>query len=131
MRINTTAPLILTIESKTVQEVENFCCLGSILAKDGGGGASVDAKSRTQKARQASICLNNIWNATQFMEALEAEIFRIKLHLSIALRQRNSEITSKIPTHSTNTENKLAREDFKCRIVGANDGREEGADHQT
>ncbi len=63
MRINTNAPCTLSIDGKTIGEVESFCYLGSYLTKE--GGADTDVEVRIQKARQAFFSLNNIWNSTQ------------------------------------------------------------------
>lgn len=63
MRINTTVPCNLEINCKTIDEVENFCYLQSILAKN--SGADLDVQNRIQKARQGLISLNIIWNYTQ------------------------------------------------------------------
>lgn len=74
MRINTTVPCTLTIEGKTIGEVESFCYLGSFLSKD--GGADLDVRSRIQKARQAFISLNNIWNSSQLTRNLKLRFFK-------------------------------------------------------
>lgn len=74
MRINTTASCTLTINGVSINETESFCYLGSVLASD--GGANLDVKSRIQKARQAFISLNNIWNSTQLTRNLKLRLFK-------------------------------------------------------
>src|SRR5262249_19673691 len=74
MRINTTAPCNLVIEGETINEVESFCYLGTILSKD--GGADLDVQSRIRKARQAFVSLNNVWNSTQLTRNLKMRFFR-------------------------------------------------------
>ena len=74
MRINTTAPCTLVINGETIKETENFCYLGSILTED--GGADLDVVSRIQKARQAFILLNNVWNSTQLTRNLKLRFFK-------------------------------------------------------
>lgn len=69
MRINTTAPCTLTINGVSINETESFCYLGSILASD--GGADLDVKVRIQKARQAFVSMNNIWNTKQLTRNLK------------------------------------------------------------
>lgn len=74
IRINTTAPCTLSINGVSIHETESFCYLGSILAGD--GGANLDVKSRIQKARQAFISLNKIWNSTQLTRNLKIRFFK-------------------------------------------------------
>lgn len=94
MRINTTAPCILTIDGETIQEVEHFCYLGSDLAKD--GGADMDAQSRIQKARQAFISLNNIWNSTQLSRNLKLKFFKSNCISVLLYGCETWKVTSKI-----------------------------------
>ena len=44
-----------------IEDVEQFCYLGSVITKD--GGAEVDVNSRINKARHAFHRLNRIWAA--------------------------------------------------------------------
>ena len=69
MRINT-----LSINGISIKETENFCYIGSILAKD--GVVDLDVNSRIQKARQAFISLNNIWKSTQLTRNLKLRFFK-------------------------------------------------------
>jgi len=74
MCMNTTKPCTLTIAGERIEQVESFCYLGSILAKD--GGADLDVQSRIRKARQAFVSLNNIWNSTQLTRNLKIRFFK-------------------------------------------------------
>ena len=74
IRMNTSTRCNLLIDGETIDEVESFCYLGSILSKD--GGADLDVESRIRKARQAFISLNNIWNSTQLTRNLKLRFFK-------------------------------------------------------
>lgn len=64
----------LLIEGEIIDEVENFCYLGSIIAKDGGADLCVD--NRIQKARQAFGMLNGVWNSSHISRNLKMRFFK-------------------------------------------------------
>lgn len=66
--INKTTPCTLSIARKTIQIVEMFSYIGSILAGD--GVTYNDVQSRIQKACQALIWLYDIWNSSQLTKNL-------------------------------------------------------------
>ena len=74
IRINTTTSCTLVVDGQTIEEIESFTYLGSILSGD--GGAELDVNSRIRKARQAFISLNNIWNSTQLTRNLKIRFFK-------------------------------------------------------
>ncbi|VDP30519.1 unnamed protein product [Schistosoma margrebowiei] len=53
----------ITLDGETLENVESFTYLGSIIDKHGGSDA--DVKARIGKARTAFLQLNNIWNSKQ------------------------------------------------------------------
>ncbi|VDP60378.1 unnamed protein product [Schistosoma mattheei] len=53
----------ITRDGETLEDVESFTYLGSII--DGQGGSDVDVKARIDKARTEFLQLKNIWNSKQ------------------------------------------------------------------
>ncbi|VDO89332.1 unnamed protein product [Schistosoma margrebowiei] len=53
----------ITLDGETLEDVESFTYLGSII--DEQGGSDADVKSRIGKARTAFLQLKNIWNSKQ------------------------------------------------------------------
>ncbi|VDO70624.1 unnamed protein product, partial [Schistosoma margrebowiei] len=53
----------ITLDGKTLEDVESFTYLGSII--DEQGGSDADVKARIGKARVAFLQLKNIWNSKQ------------------------------------------------------------------
>lgn len=65
--------IILLIDNQVIEEVDEFCYLGSMITKD--GGADVDVKNRIQKARQAFGSLNRVWSSGRYTRRLKLQIF--------------------------------------------------------
>lgn len=83
MRFNTrpdTTPLL--IDGEPIDEVESFCYLGCIIAKD--GGASMCVENRITKARRAYGMLNGLWKSTHISLNLKLRFFRSNV-LSVLL----------------------------------------------
>ncbi|VDO54221.1 unnamed protein product [Schistosoma margrebowiei] len=53
----------ITLDGETLEDVESFIYLGSII--DEKGGSDADVKARIGKARAVFLQLNNIWNSKQ------------------------------------------------------------------
>ena len=75
-------PSHLSLESTNIEEVDEFCYLGSIIAKD--GGADSDVMSRIKKARQSFGSLNSVWRSTQISRHLKLKLFKSNV-LSVLL----------------------------------------------
>ena len=63
LKVNSPGREAIVIEGKTLEEVESFVYLGSIMDKK--GGTEADIKSRIGKARSAFTSLNKIWKDRQ------------------------------------------------------------------
>ena len=63
----------VTINGDTVEEVDNFCYLGSTI--DNTGGAEKDVKARIGKARTSFMLLKNIWKAKTIKLNTKLRIF--------------------------------------------------------
>ena len=73
MRINANNREPITLGRETLQEVDSFTYLGSII--NGEGGTEEDIKIRIQKARGAFVTLKNIWKSGQIKEMTKIRIF--------------------------------------------------------
>ncbi|RTG81912.1 uncharacterized protein DC041_0005420 [Schistosoma bovis] len=62
-----------TLERETLEDVESFTYLGSII--DEQGGSDVDVKARIGKARVAFLQLKNIWDSKQLSTNIKVRIF--------------------------------------------------------
>ncbi|VDP47495.1 unnamed protein product [Schistosoma margrebowiei] len=58
--------------AKTLEDVESFTYLGSII--DEQGGSDADVKARIGKARTAFLQLKNIWNSKQLSTNIKVRI---------------------------------------------------------
>ncbi|VDP68130.1 unnamed protein product [Schistosoma curassoni] len=63
----------ITVEGETLEDVESFTYLGSII--DEQGGSNVDIKARISKATAASLQSKNIWNSKQLSTNIKVTIF--------------------------------------------------------
>lgn len=98
MRLNTGTNLSpLLIDGETIDEVESFCYLGCIIAKDGGAGMCVD--NRIMKARQAYGMLNGFWRSNQISLNLKLRFFRSNV-LSVLLYGSETWKSTPSITHS-------------------------------
>ncbi|KAH9583018.1 LINE-1 retrotransposable element ORF2 protein [Schistosoma haematobium] len=63
----------ITLDGETLEDVESFTYLGSIV--DRHGGSDADVKARIGKARAAFLQLKNIWNSKQLSTNIKVRIF--------------------------------------------------------
>ncbi|CAH8461116.1 unnamed protein product [Schistosoma haematobium] len=63
----------ITLDGETLEDVESFIYLGSII--DEQGGSDADVKARIGKARVAFLQLKNIWNSKQLSTNIKVRIF--------------------------------------------------------
>ncbi|VDO62321.1 unnamed protein product [Schistosoma margrebowiei] len=63
----------ITLDGETLEDVESFTYLGSII--DEQGGSDADVKARIGKARAASLQLKKMWNSKQLSTNIEVRIF--------------------------------------------------------
>ncbi|CAH8542902.1 unnamed protein product [Schistosoma haematobium] len=63
----------ITLDGETLEDVESFTYLGSIV--DRHGGSDADVKARIGKARTAFLQLKNIWNSKQLSTSIKVRIF--------------------------------------------------------
>ncbi|VDO74278.1 unnamed protein product [Schistosoma margrebowiei] len=63
----------ITLDGETLENVESFTHLGSII--DEQGGSDADVKVRIGKARAAFLQLKNIWNSKQLSTNIKVRIF--------------------------------------------------------
>ncbi|VDP08765.1 unnamed protein product [Schistosoma margrebowiei] len=62
-----------TLDGETLEDVESFTCLLSII--DEQGGSDADVKARICKARAAFLQLKSIWNSKQLSTNIKVRIF--------------------------------------------------------
>ncbi|VDP82525.1 unnamed protein product [Schistosoma curassoni] len=63
LKYNTDNTNPITLDGETLEDVESFTYLGSII--DEQGGSDADVKARIGKTRTAFLHLKNIWNSKQ------------------------------------------------------------------
>ncbi|VDO63455.1 unnamed protein product [Schistosoma margrebowiei] len=63
----------ITLDGETLEDVESFTYLGSII--DEQGGSDADVKATIGKARTAFLQLKNIWNSKQLSTNIRVRIF--------------------------------------------------------
>ncbi|VDO50501.1 unnamed protein product [Schistosoma margrebowiei] len=63
----------ITLDGETLEDVESFTYLRSII--DEQGGSDADVKARIGKARVAFLQLKNIWNSRQLSTNIKVRIF--------------------------------------------------------
>ncbi|CAH8630689.1 unnamed protein product [Schistosoma intercalatum] len=63
----------ITLDGETLEDLESFTYLGSII--DEQGGSDADVKARIGKARVAFLQLKNIWNSKQLSTNIKVRIF--------------------------------------------------------
>lgn len=74
LRINTTNTKPIQIGTHNIEDVAEFCYLGSVMAK--GGGTKQDIASRIAKARSAYGQLHNTWKSKQIALSTKIKIFK-------------------------------------------------------
>ncbi|VDP41775.1 unnamed protein product [Schistosoma curassoni] len=73
LKFNTENSNTITLDGETLEDVESFTYLGSII--DEQGGSDADMKVRIGKARAAFLQLKNIWNSKQLSTNIKVRIF--------------------------------------------------------
>ncbi|VDP30907.1 unnamed protein product [Schistosoma margrebowiei] len=73
LKYNTENRNPITIGGETLEDVESFTYLGSMI--DEQGGSDVDVKARIGNARAAFLQLKNIWNSKQLLTNNKVRIF--------------------------------------------------------
>ena len=82
MRINCSNPVLFTIWTDGIKEVDKFTYLGGLVTK--WGGADEDMLSRIGKARYVYHNLKNVWNSSQYRRSTKIKIFETNV-LSVLL----------------------------------------------
>ncbi|VDO68387.1 unnamed protein product [Schistosoma mattheei] len=78
----------ITLDGETLEDVESFTYLGSII--DEQGGSDADVKAKIGKARTAFLQLKNIWNSKQLSTNLKVRIFNTNvMAVNSTVRSRN------------------------------------------
>ncbi|VDP38391.1 unnamed protein product [Schistosoma margrebowiei] len=72
------------ISSETLEDVESFTYLGSII--DEQGGSDADVKERIGKARATFLQLKNIWNSKQISTSIKVRIFNTNVKAALPYR---------------------------------------------
>ncbi|VDP69916.1 unnamed protein product [Schistosoma mattheei] len=67
----------ITLDGETLEDVESFTYLGSII--DEQGGSDADVKARIGKARATFLQLKNIWNSKQLSTNIKVRIFNTNI----------------------------------------------------
>lgn len=73
MRIKTTQETPITIDGETIEEVNQFTYLGSIISKT--GGTDEDIKARIAKARHAFVTLRPVWRNKNITRKTKLRLF--------------------------------------------------------
>ncbi|VDO75968.1 unnamed protein product [Schistosoma margrebowiei] len=73
LNFNTENSSPITLDDETLEDVESFTYLGSIINEQGGSDA--DVKARIGKAWAAFLQLKNIWNSKQLSNNIKVRIF--------------------------------------------------------
>lgn len=74
MRINTSNTNNITVGTQVIEEVSEYCYLGSVMTKK--GGTKEDISSRIAKARAAYGQLRTTWNTRQIATSTKIRIFK-------------------------------------------------------
>ncbi|KYM95091.1 hypothetical protein ALC62_14274 [Cyphomyrmex costatus] len=73
MHIGTNISTPISIEGRTIEEVNDFVYLGCVIAKD--GGTNIDVSKRINKARPAFFRLNKIWRSSKVSNIHKLRLF--------------------------------------------------------
>ncbi|VDP53023.1 unnamed protein product [Schistosoma margrebowiei] len=82
----------ITLDGETLEDVENFTYLGSIIDEQGGSDANV--KARIGKARTAFLQLKNIWNSKQLSTNIKVRIFNTNVKAVLLYGAKTSRTTT-------------------------------------
>ncbi|VDO91851.1 unnamed protein product, partial [Schistosoma margrebowiei] len=84
----------ITLDGETLEDVESFTYLGSII--DEQGGSDADVKARIGKARTAFLQLKNIWNSKQLSTNIKVRIFNTNVKAVLLYEAETWRITTTI-----------------------------------
>lgn len=73
IRMNSTNKHPLAVKDEEIEQVENFCYLGSIVSKN--GGAAEDVECRIKKAKGAFAQLRPVWKSREILLKVKLKIF--------------------------------------------------------
>jgi hypothetical protein len=74
LRVNTSKTDPFTLRGESIEDVDTFIYLGSIVAKD--GGVAQDVSQRIRKANGASVQLYPVWKNSRISTRTKLCIFR-------------------------------------------------------
>lgn len=103
----------LSIDNVNIDEVDEFCYLGSIITKD--GGAESDVVSRIKKARQAFGMLTNLWKSSQVTRNLKLRIFKSNVLSTLLYGSETWKVTATITNKLQVFVNRCLRRILKIR----------------
>ncbi|VDP73180.1 unnamed protein product [Schistosoma curassoni] len=92
LKYNTENTNTISLGGETLEEVETFTYLDSII--DEQGGSDADVKERTSKATTTFSQLKNIWNSKQLSTNINARIFNMNIKTVLLNRADTSGTTT-------------------------------------
>lgn len=102
---------ILQVNGKAIQQVEEFCYLGSIINKH--GGTEADIQRRIWKARQAFGALTKIWTSTQISKGTKIKIFNSNVKAVLLYACEAWAISKKNPKQGTGFHKQMPPKNLK------------------
>ncbi|KAK4467973.1 hypothetical protein MN116_000243 [Schistosoma mekongi] len=94
LKYNTGSTNPIQLDGETLEEVNTFTYLGSII--DEKGGSDADVKTRIGKARAAFLQLKNIWNSKQISTNLKVRLFNSNVKTVLLYGAETWRITANI-----------------------------------
>ncbi|KAK4471060.1 hypothetical protein MN116_000571 [Schistosoma mekongi] len=94
LKYNTGSTNPIQLDGETLEEVDTFTYLGSII--DEKGGSDADVKTRIGKARAAFLQLKNIWNSKQISTNLKVRLFNSNVKTVLLYGAETRRITANI-----------------------------------
>ncbi|VDP04397.1 unnamed protein product [Schistosoma margrebowiei] len=82
----------ISLDGETLEDVESFTYLGSIINEQGGSNA--DVKARIGKAKTAFLQLKNIWNSKQLSTNIKVRIFNTNVKAVLLYGAETSRTTT-------------------------------------
>ncbi|VDP41391.1 unnamed protein product [Schistosoma margrebowiei] len=94
LKYNTENTNSITLDGETLEDVESFTYMGSII--DEQGGSNADVKARIGKARTTFLQLKNIWNSKQLSTNIKVRIFNTNVKAVLRYGAETSRTTTTI-----------------------------------
>ncbi|VDP25711.1 unnamed protein product [Schistosoma margrebowiei] len=94
LKYNTENTNSITLDGETLEDVESFTYMGSII--DEQGGSNADVKARIGKARTTFLQLKNIWNSEQLSTNIKVRIFNTNVKAVLRYGAETSKTTTTI-----------------------------------